>query len=104
MATDTKTKIALAALRLFNRLGTGRVSTNTIAAAAGISPGNLYYHFRDKEEIIRLLFERMNAEADEIWQAAAVAPQLPAMLAAHLKLYGKYRFMARELPGLSHTD
>ena len=51
-------RILDAALALFNDSGTARISTNHIAAAAGISPGNLYYHFQNKEEIIRALFER----------------------------------------------
>jgi len=36
------------------------VTTNHIAAV-GISPGNLYYHFRNKEGIIRAIFEQMDA-------------------------------------------
>ncbi|MFN8512060.1 MAG: helix-turn-helix domain-containing protein [Chloroflexia bacterium] len=56
---STRERILDAALGLFNERGTAVVSTNHIAAACGISPGNLYYHFRNKEEIIRALFDRM---------------------------------------------
>ena len=62
---STREKILDTALTLFNNEGTSAVSTNHIAEAAGISPGNLYYHFRNKEEIIRGLFERLFAANDK---------------------------------------
>ena len=65
---SNRQRIIDAALMLFNDQGTGAVSTNHIADAAGISPGNLYYHFRNKEEIIRVLFERLFAA----WARSAI--------------------------------
>lgn len=61
----TRDRILEKALALFNERGTGAVTTNHIAAAIGISPGNLYYHFRNREEIIRNIFEMMEAESRE---------------------------------------
>ena len=58
---NTHDRILDTALRLFNQSGTAAVSTNHIAAALGMSPGNLYYHFRNKEAIIRDLFEQQYA-------------------------------------------
>ena len=58
---STRDHIITTALALFNQRGTAPVSTNHIAEAAGISPGNLYYHFRNKEEIIRAICERLFA-------------------------------------------
>ncbi len=58
----TKDKILKASLELFNDQGERNVSTNHIAAKLGISPGNLYYHFRNKQEIIHQLFLQYQAE------------------------------------------
>ena len=68
---DTKGRIAQTAIGLFNERGTATVSTNHIAEAMGISPGNLYYHYRNKEEIVRAIFERMIAS----WEVLSALPQ-----------------------------
>jgi len=61
----TRDKILEKALALFNEKGTTAVTTNHIASAMGISPGNLYYHFRNREEIIQNIFSIMEAESRE---------------------------------------
>ncbi len=52
----TKERIVQAGLELFNEFGVQAITTNHIAAHLGISPGNLYYHFRNKEDIISSIF------------------------------------------------
>lgn len=55
---STKQRVLAASLKLFNQQGERRTSTNHIAEAAGMSPGNLYYHYKNKGEIIYALFEQ----------------------------------------------
>ena len=52
----TAERILETTLGLFNRFGELNVTTTLIAAQMGISPGNLYYHFPTKEELINVLY------------------------------------------------
>jgi AcrR family transcriptional regulator len=105
---STKDNILAAALELFNDEGTAAVSTNHIAEAAGISPGNLYYHFRNKEEIIRELFERLFAATDAGFNLPA--DKIPALddlqqyVRVNYKILWAYRFAYRELAALLRSD
>ncbi len=66
----TKERILDAALELFNRFGEPNVSTPVVAQALGISPGNLHYHYRAKEELVNALFDRYAASLRELLHAA----------------------------------
>lgn len=104
----TRERILAAALRLFNESGTTPISTNHIADALGISPGNLYYHFRNKEEIIRALFEQQFAR----WDADYAFPDdrlpnlddLQQLVRTTFVTAWEYRFMYRELIALLRRD
>lgn len=65
----TRDKILLASLTLFNNEGEPNVTTVDIANELDISPGNLYYHFHGKEQIIAELFKGFELELSEILQA-----------------------------------
>ncbi|MDY6920977.1 MAG: TetR/AcrR family transcriptional regulator [Pseudomonadota bacterium] len=100
----TKDRILAAGLRLFNERGERNVSTNHIATDLGISPGNLYYHFRNKNEIVRQLFEQYQSEV----QGFLVIPQGRPIsfqdkvqyLESILNSMWAFRFLHRDLPHL----
>ena len=60
-------RILISSIDLFNQSGVVAVTTNHIASHLGISPGNLYFHFRNKEEIVLELFEMMCEETYDVW-------------------------------------
>jgi AcrR family transcriptional regulator len=104
---DTQTRIVDAALTLFNEHGTAAVSTNRIAEHCGISKGNLHYHFQNKQEIIRFLFQRMVEEMDAGWyrdHLAATLQHMAAMFVRQLHHILDYRFFYREMADLLRRD
>ena len=106
--TDTKTRILDSALTLFNERGAGNVTTNHIAEALGMSPGNLYYHYRNKAEIVRGLFGRIQtAWAENYAVPAGMAPSFELaerIVAGNFEIQARYRFFFRDLPLLLNGD
>jgi AcrR family transcriptional regulator len=104
----TRQRVLAAALPLFNERGTAHVTTNHIAAAAGLSPGNLYYWFRNKQQVIRALVEQWMAEVDaHIAEAHDQPAHVHALwddLGRTADLERKYRFVRREMLALMFDD
>ncbi len=73
---NTKQKILNASIRLFNTNGMANVRLQQIAKDIGISPGNLAYHFRNKEAIIEAINEDLYQEAGEILTTYRLFPNL----------------------------
>jgi AcrR family transcriptional regulator len=99
----TAQRILEATLALYNRHGEPNVSTTLIAAELGISPGNLYYHYPAKDDLLVALLARFERELDEILPAAdGVSNVEDAWLFLHLlfELIGSYRFLYRDLNDL----
>ena len=101
MARQTRQRILDASLAMFNAQGEPNVTTNHIADELEISPGNLYYHFRNKDDIIEQLFARYEERMD-----AALTPptdRLPGLEDIWLQLHlvfeciWDYRFLYRDL-------
>lgn len=101
MARQTRERILETSLAMFNAQGEPNVTTNHIADELGISPGNLYYHFRSKDDIVEHLFARYEAGVgDALLLPDGRAPDLEDIwLQLHLvfeSLWG-YRFLYRDL-------
>lgn len=100
-------RILIASIELFNQNGVVAVTTNHIADHLSISPGNLYFHFRNKEEIIRELFDQMCAEIYEAWKpdAQTKAYASPAeLIERSFETIWSYRFLHREMYHLRRKD
>ncbi|MFZ5634980.1 MAG: TetR/AcrR family transcriptional regulator [Pseudomonadota bacterium] len=101
MAKQTRQRILETSLAMFNAQGEPNVTTNHIADELEISPGNLYYHFRNKDDIIEQLFARYEERMDGA--LAAPSGRLPELEDIWLQLHlvfeciWDYRFLYRDL-------
>ena len=100
-------RILAASADLFNQSGVVAITTNHISAHLGISPGNLYFHFRNKEEIIRELFERMCSETYAVWmpeKKITVFESPLELIERSYEVFWNYRFFHREMYHLRRKD
>ncbi len=99
---DTKTKICESAKKLFNEQETLSITTNHIAKEAGISPGNLYYHFKNKEDIILYIYQNLSKEFESLnsFEAILLSKNPIQTMNENFEYYGKmfyeYRFLLRD--------
>ncbi len=70
----TRDRILVTSLRLFNEDGEAHTTTLDIATELDISPGNLYYHFKGKDQIIAELFEQFEVALSETLSAPLDQP------------------------------
>jgi AcrR family transcriptional regulator len=98
---STKERIAEAALQLFNEQGMANVSLRTIASAAGMSVGNLTYHYPNKDAVVKDLLDRLIADLN----ALIAGTQQPAVnlhllwqaLLATYQIQHRYQFILLDL-------
>lgn len=99
----TAERILEVTLELFNRFGEPNVSTTLISAELNISPGNLYYHYPAKDELINSLVDRYAASLNTLLRAADDVRNVEdAWLFFHMlfELIWQYRFLYRDLNDL----
>ena len=99
----TAERILVVTLELFNRFGEPNVSTTLISSELNISPGNLYYHFPAKDELVNALFTRYEDALNELLGAApGVHDVEDAWFFMHtlFELVWQYRFLYRDLNDL----
>jgi AcrR family transcriptional regulator len=100
----TRARILAESLRLFNELGEPHVTPGRVAESLGMSPGNLYYHFRNKDAIVAELFSAFEARVDVQPPRRAGGPEAieDLWLYLHLMLEAiwDYRFLYRNLDDL----
>ncbi len=104
---NLKERIVDTAIDLFNRDGVGRITTNHIIDAMDISPGTLYYHFRNKEDIIRSVFRRITVEFDAIFSSSGpgyTADEAAQMVRQVYTLYYRYRFFYLDITAIIRKD
>ena len=96
----TKQRILDAALALFNQLGTPNASTNHIALELEISPGNLYYHYPNKEQLIEQLFSNYEQALQPLIQQTFTEPlsieDIWFFLHLNFELALEYRFIYQD--------
>lgn len=101
--SKTKNKIKSISIELFNESDTLSITTNHIAKRLGISPGNLYYHYKNKEEIIKDIYEEMSEtfeninSFEKILNSQNPLKELSNMYDIYSDLFWKYKFLMRDI-------
>ncbi|HAI76641.1 MAG TPA: hypothetical protein DCM08_10375 [Microscillaceae bacterium] len=104
----TKDKILYKSIELFNQSGSQSVSTNHIAEALGISIGNLYYHFKSKEEIIRAILDKIDQISSLSAFLEVETPETLSLIQrifeATFRIQYEFRFFHNEIVSLLKND
>lgn len=97
----TRDRILGTSLQLFNSLGEPNVTTLLISDELDISPGNLYYHFKSKGDIVDELFESFEAELLDLLavpdDADVSLDEFSFFLHLLFEAVARYRFMYQDL-------
>jgi len=98
---NTKSRIKEKARALFNEKGLTDTTLRNIAAAVGISQGNLNYHFRTKQDLIEVLYfelvELLNEKMGDLPQGETLLKQLFGATKITMTVLYEYRFFLRDL-------
>ena len=94
-AGNNRARILEASISLFNNRGVSSVSTNFICEHIGISPGNLYFHFRNKEAIVQAVWEQLVQKQRDLLAEFRILPlfeDIERLLASTFELQQQYQF------------
>ena len=104
----TRERILETSLALLNRDGVSHVTTADIAGEMNISPGNLYYHFRNKDEIVAELFAAYEARVQPLLTNAPArrvdVEDLWLLLHLLFEHMWAYRFLFRDLVEIATSN
>jgi AcrR family transcriptional regulator len=104
----TRERILETSLELFNRFGEPNITTANIADEMNISPGNLYYHFRNKDDIVGELYAALEAKLTPLFTPPqARAPDIEDLwFLLHLlfEQMWAFRFFYRDLIELTSRN
>ena len=105
MKRDTRTRILVSSLLLFNENGEPNTTTNEIADEVDISPGNLYYHFHKKSDLVEALLLEFQADARQVLRPPesqqSSLDDFWVFLHHLLELTAAYRFLLRDMESLT---
>ena len=100
----TRERILELSLKLFNEFGEPNITTTVIAEEMDISPGNLYYHFRNKDDIVNSIFAQFEEEINKKFAFPAGrktnVDDIWTYLHLVYELSWRYRFLYRDLSDL----
>ena len=106
--STTRERILQASLQLFNEQGERNVTTNHIAGHLGMSPGNLYYHFRNKQMIVAELFTQLEQDMAAFFtlrpDGTVTLEDKAGYLERLLQILWQYRFLHQDLEHLLTSD
>ncbi len=107
MRGNTRNRILVASLLLFNEQGEPNTPTNEIADEVDISPGNLHYHFRKKVQLVDALLDEFQADARRVLtpplQEEVTIDDFWVFLHLLLECTAAYRFLFRDLESLADS-
>lgn len=107
MRGDTRNRILVTSLLLFNEHGEPHTSTNDIADELDISPGNLHYHFRKRSKLVDALLEEFQADARRVLAPPGndevTIDDFWTFLHLLLECTASYRFLFRDLETLAES-
>lgn len=97
---ETRKKILTNAINLFNKKGVGNVRLQDIAKKAGISAGNLYYHYKSKRELMEAVLKYMTKELKTTRSANMAFLEKDdyiSLIKTYLRFQIEHRFFYRDI-------